>query len=71
MNIRIDKGAGIRLLELARFAECHGCELANENNHILIRSKRNASVGNIAMVTLGMDFGPPLTQSGKVGRRIC
>ena len=68
MNIRIDKTAGIRLLELARFAACHGCELATENNRILIRSKRNAGAGDIEKVSLGMDFGPPLTQSGKVDR---
>ena len=57
MNIRIDKTAGIRILELARFAECHGCELVDQNNEILIRSKTKANTENTKLVTLGVDFG--------------
>ena len=63
MNIRIDKSAGIRILELARFAECHGCELVNHNDEILIRSKRNTNIDNSKLVTLDMDFGLPLKES--------
>ena len=70
MNIRIDKTAGISILELARFAECHGCELINQNNEILIRLKRNANVGDIESISLDTDFGLPLTQSNTVNRRI-
>lgn len=69
MNIRIDKTAGIRILELARFAECHGCELVNRNKEILIRLKRNANAGETEPVSLSVDFGLPLKQSDLINRQ--
>ena len=69
MNIRIDKCAGIRVVELARFAACHGCELINQNDEILIRLSKGCEL-DIQSVSVGMDFGLPLRKSNSVSRHI-
>jgi len=52
MNIRIDETAEFQIVELAHFADLHGCELISHNGDILIRGKKTKSMDSVVPMYL-------------------